>query len=125
MKKQIMKRAWEIYRTLVGDRIAKLSMAMRMAWAEVKQTASKMVGTAKQIAWAEDIKAMFIERVNQFVKESRRAEAIELINAKTDAAWWIENRDIFALCKTGTAMKFIQTGIAPAFGGYTGYSAHN
>lgn len=74
-----------------------------------------MTGTAKQIAWAEEIKARFIDRVNHFVKEARRAEAIELINAKTDAAYWIENRDIFDLCKTGTAMKFIQTGIAPEF----------
>lgn len=32
----VMKRAWEIYRTLTGDRIAKLSMALRQAWTEVK-----------------------------------------------------------------------------------------
>ena len=38
MKKQVMKRAWEIYRELQGDRIAKLSMAMRQAWAEAKAT---------------------------------------------------------------------------------------
>lgn len=36
MKKQIMKRAWEIYRTLTGDHIAKLSMALREAWAEAR-----------------------------------------------------------------------------------------
>lgn len=36
MMKQIMKRAWEIYRTLEGDKIAKLSMALRQAWAEAK-----------------------------------------------------------------------------------------
>lgn len=40
MKKQVMRRAWEIYRELVGDRIAKLSMAMRQAWAEVKAAAA-------------------------------------------------------------------------------------
>lgn len=42
MKKEVMKRAWEIYRTLEGDRTAKLSYAMKQAWAEVKasQTAS-------------------------------------------------------------------------------------
>lgn len=34
--KNIMKRAWEIYRTLTGDRIAKLSAALKMAWAEIK-----------------------------------------------------------------------------------------
>lgn len=40
MKKQIMKRAWEIYRTLEGDKIAKLSMALRQAWAEAKAQTS-------------------------------------------------------------------------------------
>ena len=35
--KKIMVRAWEIYRTLEGDRLAKLAMALRQAWAEAKQ----------------------------------------------------------------------------------------
>lgn len=34
--KKIMVRAWEIYRTLEGDRLAKLAMALRQAWAEAK-----------------------------------------------------------------------------------------
>lgn len=38
-KSQIMKRAWEIYRTLIGgDRIARISVAMKQAWAEAKAT---------------------------------------------------------------------------------------
>lgn len=41
----VMKRAWEIYRTLVGDHIAKLSMALRQAWAEVKAAAAKQAFT--------------------------------------------------------------------------------
>lgn len=41
MMKQIMKRAWEIYRTLEGDKIAKLSMALRQAWAEAKATTTR------------------------------------------------------------------------------------
>lgn len=40
--KNIMKRAWEIYRTLTGDHIAKLSMALRMAWQEVKKMAKEI-----------------------------------------------------------------------------------
>ena len=32
----VMRRAWEIYRTLEGDRIAKLSQALKEAWAEAK-----------------------------------------------------------------------------------------
>lgn len=44
-KAQIMTRAWEIFRTLVGDRIAKLSMALRQAWAEAKaQTSGTEMG---------------------------------------------------------------------------------
>lgn len=38
-----MKRAWEIYRTLTGDRIAKLSAALKQAWAEVKNAVKKVV----------------------------------------------------------------------------------
>lgn len=53
--KNIMKRAWEIYRTLTGDRLAKLSQALKMAWAEVKKTVEKVVfnGFAK-VAKKED-----------------------------------------------------------------------
>ena len=41
-KSQIMKRAWEIYRTLIGgDRIARISVAMKQAWAEAKAPAKK------------------------------------------------------------------------------------
>ena len=43
MKKSVMTRAWEIFRTLVGDRIAKLSQALKMAWEEVKNVAKKVV----------------------------------------------------------------------------------
>ena len=32
--KKIMRRAWEIYRTLEGDHRAKLSLALRTAWRE-------------------------------------------------------------------------------------------
>lgn len=39
MKRTVMARAWEIYRTLTGDRSAKMSMALRRAWAEVKAAA--------------------------------------------------------------------------------------
>lgn len=37
----VMKRAWEIYRTLTGDHIAKLSAALRHAWKEVKKMAEE------------------------------------------------------------------------------------
>ncbi len=34
--KNVMHRAWQIYRTLQGDRIAKIAYAMKQAWAEAK-----------------------------------------------------------------------------------------
>lgn len=37
----VMKKAWEIYRTLTGDHRAKLSLALRQAWAETKNAAKK------------------------------------------------------------------------------------
>ena len=43
--KNVMKRAWEIYRTLAGDRVAKLSQALKMAWAEVKAAAKTVTYT--------------------------------------------------------------------------------
>lgn len=43
MKRQVMKRAWEIYRTLEGDRIAKLSYAMKQAWEEICNPEKEMV----------------------------------------------------------------------------------
>lgn len=65
MMKQIMKRAWQIYRTLTGDKIAKLSMALRQAWAEAKapkkqysadelRKLSKMRAAARERAFAAD-----------------------------------------------------------------------
>lgn len=48
MMKQIMKRAWQIYRTLTGDKIAKLSMALRQAWAEAKEAAEKKTFSGRE-----------------------------------------------------------------------------
>ena len=40
--KAIMKRAWEIFKELTGDHIAKLAMALRQAWAEKKNGGNNM-----------------------------------------------------------------------------------
>lgn len=69
--------------------------------------------TAADTAKAEQIKAAFIERIKAHVKAARVDEAIALVNSRTDAAWWIEHREIFELCKTGKAMRFVQTGEEP------------
>lgn len=39
----IMKRAWEIVKTMVGDTVAKLSYALKQAWAEAKAPADEIV----------------------------------------------------------------------------------
>lgn len=39
--KNIMKRAWEIYRTLTGRHLEKLSAALKKAWAEIKFASKK------------------------------------------------------------------------------------
>lgn len=41
--KNVMKRAWEIYRSLVGDKAAKLSMALKQAWSEIKRGVKKVM----------------------------------------------------------------------------------
>lgn len=69
--------------------------------------------TADDTAKAEQIKATFIERIKKHVKPARVDEAIALVNSRTDVAWWIEHRDFFELCKTGKAMRFVQTGEDP------------
>lgn len=39
--KKIMKRAWEIYRTLTGTHKSKISIALKKAWSEVKTMVKK------------------------------------------------------------------------------------
>jgi hypothetical protein len=77
------------------------------------QDAAAEQATAADTAKAERIKAAFIERIKKNVKTARVDEAIALVNVKTDAAWWIEHREIFELYKTGKAMRFVQTGEEP------------
>lgn len=43
MRKNVMTRAWEIYRTLTGDHVAKLAMALKEAWTEAKAQANEKV----------------------------------------------------------------------------------
>lgn len=50
----VMKRAWEIYRTLIGDHTAKLAMALRQAWAEIKNTAKTAFEGFTKIAKCND-----------------------------------------------------------------------
>lgn len=109
MMKQIMKRAWQIYRTLTGDKIAKLSMALRQAWAEAKAQTTRTNSYAE--TKANKIKAELIERTDLFKKQETRDKAVKLINeAAYPAEWWIDNEDTLLCCKLADAMRCVQHG---------------
>lgn len=53
--KKIMKRAWEIYRTLTtGTRLEKLSIALKKAWSEVKTMVKKIFEKIAVVARCEN-----------------------------------------------------------------------
>ena len=80
MMKQIMKRAWEIYRTLEGDKIAKQSMALRQAWAEAK--ASKKQYSTAELSKLFKMRAAARERAFAADADLRAAYAEYLANRK-------------------------------------------
>ncbi len=51
---------------------------------------AELTGTEKQIAWAKDIRA---RAAKMFADAGAKEKAWELLNSKTEAHWWIENRD--------------------------------
>lgn len=64
-KSQIMQRAWEIYRTLIGgDRIARISVAMKQAWAEAKVT-SKTSYLSKDKALYTNEEILIVKRLTK------------------------------------------------------------
>lgn len=52
--KKIMKRAWEIYRTLTGTHKSKISIALKKAWSEVKTMVKKAFEKTAKVASAEE-----------------------------------------------------------------------
>ena len=48
-RSQIMKRAHEIAKTLVGDYYARLALALRQAWKEVKNIVTEVIETAAKV----------------------------------------------------------------------------
>lgn len=119
MKKQVMIRAWEIAREGVkkfgGKVIEYFAMALKLAWKEAKRIAAdqtgsiKLMGTDKQIKWAEDIRNDVIEKIEKVADElevyladvlrrkPRKAQAMETykkmidqLKNETEAGMWIE-----------------------------------
>ncbi|ANB66144.1 hypothetical protein GFC29_3863 (plasmid) [Anoxybacillus sp. B7M1] len=72
-KKEIMKKAVALAKKMIGDWIARMALALKMVWAEVKEKMKKafpaLKGTAKQVAWANDIREKAVAALSEMVKE--------------------------------------------------------
>lgn len=58
-KSNLMSKAHKIAKTLIGNYAARLSMALKMVWNEIKKgvnNMAEMVGTEKQVKYAQDLK---------------------------------------------------------------------
>lgn len=113
-KSQILKKAHEIAKTLEGNYCARLSYSLKLVYSNIKKGAVKMielVGSEKQVAWANEIRnsniATLENEVTEFKARGAREsfdysviigkieKAIEDIkNSKPEAKWWIENKGI-------------------------------
>lgn len=98
---QIMKRAWE----LVKKSAMTISSGLKKAWEEAKTMEQKLVelvGSPKQIAWAEDIRKNMISYLSALVRKyeaedrparaEKRAKDMEILSNIKEASWFIENR---------------------------------
>lgn len=57
--KKIMKRAWEIYRTLTGTHKSKISIALKKAWSEVK-------------TMVKSVKEEIIEKIDEILENTNK-----------------------------------------------------
>src|SRR5690554_3134966 len=75
--RKIMVRAHALAKQMEGDYQARLALGLRMAWAETKNKeeteVKELTGSPKQIAWAEDIRAMYAKRIPALM------EAVEIM----------------------------------------------
>lgn len=90
--KNIMKRAWEIFRTLAGDRLAKLSQALKMAWAEIKNA----VVSGRDAC---------IARLNKIMANSCTYDYCELWVSVKDWANYGKDRTYFKIVEESTDKK--------------------
>lgn len=84
MKKQLMKRAWEIFRTLSGDKNAKLKASLKEAWLEMKKSTVKdeiqvvlpqLIGTEKQVDWAESLRKNYVTDMINFINSDEKFDS--------------------------------------------------
>jgi hypothetical protein len=68
--RKVMKRAVELAKDMIGDWMARMALALRQAWKEAKRIAAdqtgsiKLMGSEKQIKWAEDIRKVVVENID-------------------------------------------------------------
>lgn len=102
--KEIMKRAWEIYKYLEGDRTAKLSMALKQAWAEHKNQFPKLeiadwfiLKTAREQKWSRDSFFIFFG-VMAIVGETQKAYKVIYHKSGGFVTFWVPK----SVCKWET-----------------------
>lgn len=75
MLSKIMKRAHQLAKQMEGDYTARLSISLRQAWKEAKEMEVKLPelkGSAKQIAWADEIRTAVIENKEEALNMVRK-----------------------------------------------------
>lgn len=103
--KKVMKKAHKLAKKMVGDYAARLALALRQVWKEVRNVVlPELKGTEKQVKWANDIRDIYIKNipvVKQFITEAaesldRAEDGAKIANGVdtfvqhlTDAAAWI------------------------------------
>ena len=111
MQKEVMQRAWKIARDgqrKFGGKVSEyIAEALKIAWALIKkgvQKVIKLVGSEKQVKWAEDIRKKAIEKIDRVIKEvegwatskplraksyEKYKEHFENLKNEESAAFWI------------------------------------
>ncbi len=94
---------WEEYMSGIEDRMCpecyKESKKNELLKNVEKYNLPELVGTEKQVAWAEDIRAKLVSKVSKPTEKF-----FELVNAKTSAKWWIDNRYIQTVRELAVAL---------------------
>lgn len=83
-KSNLMSRAHKIAKTLIGNYSARLSLALKMVWAEIKKgvnTMVEMVGTEKQVNYAKDLKDA-VKSAKEKIFEKMQNKGFDLKNPK-------------------------------------------
>lgn len=56
--------------------------------------AAELTGSEKQVAWAKDIRAKVVADLVSIIPAAIYAETNQVLAAKNEAKWWIDNRNL-------------------------------